>query len=65
MIENVRRCCRRCEEEDLSKLSDMDQIFGRMFIVCRECGNKRCPKATWHENICTHSNDTGQPGSDY
>lgn len=33
--------------------------------LCSECGNKRCPKATWHENECTHSNAPGQPGSSY
>jgi hypothetical protein len=34
-------------------------------IVCRDCGNKRCPKATYHGHECTHSNDTGQPLSVY
>jgi hypothetical protein len=33
--------------------------------VCRECGNKRCPKAKSHENECTNSNDPGQIGSNY
>jgi hypothetical protein len=33
--------------------------------VCPECGNKRCPKATWHEEACTHSNEPGQLGSSY
>jgi hypothetical protein len=31
-------------------------------IVCAECGNKRCPKATYHDNKCTNSNATNQPG---
>ena len=35
------------------------------FVVCPECGNKRCPKATDHNNPCTNSNDPGQPGSIY
>lgn len=35
------------------------------FIVCPTCGNKRCPKATFHENECTNSNDPEQPGSRY
>lgn len=33
------------------------------FIVCPECGNKRCPKATFHEYECTGSNEPGQKGS--
>lgn len=33
------------------------------FIVCPDCGNKRCPKATNHVNACTGSNEPGQPGS--
>lgn len=39
--------------------------FERGFIVCPVCGNKRCPKATWHEQACTNSNQTGQVGSIY
>jgi hypothetical protein len=34
-------------------------------IVCPTCGNKRCPKATHHDNACTGSNESGQPGSAY
>jgi DNA-directed RNA polymerase subunit RPC12/RpoP len=33
------------------------------FIVCPNCGNKRCPKAQHHDNECSGSNDPGQPGS--
>lgn len=33
--------------------------------VCPQCGNKRCPKATWHGETCTGSNDPMQPGSKY
>jgi len=32
-------------------------------IVCPDCGNKRCPKATLHALACTNSNAPGQPGS--
>lgn len=39
-------------------------LFQRM-IVCPTCGNKRCPKATYHGHACTGSNDLGQPGSRY
>ena len=34
-------------------------------VVCAKCGNKRCPHATDHNNVCTNSNETGQPGSIY
>jgi len=30
------------------------------FVVCPECGHKRCPKATSHDNKCTKSNEPGQ-----
>lgn len=39
--------------------------FPRPFIVCPECGNKRCPHATDRKYECTNSNETGQPGSAY
>lgn len=35
------------------------------FVVCPDCGNKRCPKANHHDHACTRSNATGQPGSAY
>jgi len=35
------------------------------FIVCPDCGNKRCPKANDHNNACTNSNLPGQAGSAY
>ena len=35
------------------------------FIVCPDCGNKRCPKSTDHTLACTNSNEPGQPGSRY
>lgn len=31
-------------------------------IVCSECGNKRCPKASDQRLDCTGSNEPGQPG---
>lgn len=34
-------------------------------ILCPICGNKRCPKANWHENACTDSNAPGQKGSSW
>lgn len=35
------------------------------FIVCPDCGNKRCPHANDHRNACTGSNEPGQEGSAY
>lgn len=35
------------------------------FVVCPECGNKRCPKANDHRNVCSGSNEPGQDGSAY
>lgn len=40
-------------------------ITASFMVLCRECGNKRCPKATHHDNACTGSNATGQTGSRY
>jgi hypothetical protein len=34
-------------------------------ILCPDCGNKRCPRATDHREACTGSNDAGQLGSRY
>lgn len=35
------------------------------FVVCSECGNKRCPHANDHRNACTGSNEPGQEGRAY
>lgn len=35
------------------------------FVVCPDCGNKRCPKAHNHSLACTNSNEPGQPGSSW
>ncbi|EPJ5512418.1 hypothetical protein LB143_000793 [Citrobacter freundii] len=35
------------------------------FVVCPECGNKRCPHANDHRNACTGSNEPGQEGGEY
>ncbi|WP_370967745.1 hypothetical protein [Enterobacter wuhouensis] len=35
------------------------------FVVCPECGNKRCPHANGHRHECTGSNEPGQEGSAY
>lgn len=50
----------------MRKVADLDYLAlpGGM-IVCSVCGNKRCPHATDHEEECTASNESGQPGSSY
>jgi hypothetical protein len=60
--------CQRCDAKRLAtlvkKTGDWTDGFGGM-IVCPTCGNKRCPKATFHGNDCTGSNAPNQPGSSY
>lgn len=50
-------CCHQC-------FKSTGRFLDRM-ILCSECGNKRCPKASDHNLACTHSNESGQPGSVY
>ncbi|HCT2370538.1 hypothetical protein [Enterobacter cloacae complex sp. 277I4] len=40
-------------------------ISDMRFVVCPECGNKRCPHANDHRNACTGSNEPGQEGGAY
>lgn len=51
----VSYCCHTCFEQTGGVLLD------RM-IVCRVCGNKRCPKASNHLFECTNSNEPDQVG---
>lgn len=48
-------CCLSCHKSSGQPRSRM--------IVCSACGNKRCPKATDHNNACTDSNEPRQAGS--
>lgn len=58
------RGCWKCVELELSLKPYPDNIQWP-FIVCHSCGNKRCPRATDHNEDCTRSNEPGQPGSRY
>lgn len=63
-------CCRKHWEEKNSEkaVGHGDVLWnpiGMPFIVCKVCGNKRCPKATDCSFDCTNSNDSGQLGSIY
>ena len=51
--------CHTCRPIDAT---DPGSVYMRL---CLECGNKRCPKATDHNNECSGSNDAGQVGSIY
>lgn len=54
---NAPNCwCRTCRP---ITLTDMH------FVVCPDCGNKRCPHANDHRNACTGSNEPGQEGCAY
>lgn len=67
--------CRKCLQERGEMLSySMDSTLVNVpgpnagfygMILCEFCGNKRCPHATDHNNACTNSNESGQPGSIY
>lgn len=48
--------CRTCRPV---RITDM------RFVICPECGNKRCPKANDHRKSCSGSNEPGQDGSAY
>lgn len=42
-----------------------DAIPMLSMALCPVCGNKRCPKASNHQNECSGSNEPGQKGSFY
>lgn len=61
-LRDDQRCCLTCA--GAAEWLRVNQSFQRM-IVCKTCGNKRCPKATDHRLECTGSNRPGQKGSIY
>lgn len=56
-------CCAFCEDEAFR--GDPYAFLKRVIIVCPNCGNKRCPKASAHWQPCSGSNEPGQVGSYY
>lgn len=58
-------CCHRCERPRIEREILAGIIPWRQMIVCPNCGNKRCPKASDHDLPCSGSNEPGQPGSVY
>lgn len=63
-LEHLDCGCWTCVSEEVSSREGAAR-FSMPFIVCDLCGNKRCPRATHHDNACTQSNDPEQPGSRY
>ena len=55
--------CWKCLEGKPSRYGLTFPATNDKMIVCVECGNKRCPKATDHTLACTGSNQPGQTGS--
>lgn len=54
---SAERCwCRTCQPVTMNDMR---------FVVCPDCGNKRCPHANDHRHACTGSNEPGQEGSAY
>ena len=58
-------CCWSCDGLTRKRLlaNGLSPFSGpSVFIVCPQCGNKRCPKAQYHDFKCTGSNDVDQVG---
>lgn len=54
--------CWQCNQD--RRVNGIPYSMTRM-ILCPDCGNKRCPRATDHREACSGSNDAGQAGSRY
>jgi hypothetical protein len=65
-MESTKDCdaCYECLKDKKERYTGLPVTSMRM-ILCPDCGNKRCPKATHHALSCTDSNEPGQPGSRY
>ncbi len=68
----LRQAIKQAEKQDCwcHKCNEGRTVNGFPFsmtrmILCPDCGNKRCPKASDHTFPCTNSNEPGQPGSVY
>lgn len=62
--------CMACATAELAKHGDFFAAMRKGFFIGHpsiysKCGNKRCPCAAHHDNVCTGSNEPGQPGSLY
>lgn len=43
--------CRSCVRDDEFEIV----VIGTVAVTCPNCGDKRCPKADYHENKCEGS----------
>jgi hypothetical protein len=57
--------CGNCHACLVNVMENGLPITSQRMILCPECGNKRCPKASNHRYQCTGSNEIGQIGSIY
>lgn len=68
IVKPVLTCwCFTCDDEYAKAMRAFDSNHWHLpgFILCPDCGNKRCPKAIHHDHACTRSNEPGQEGSRY
>lgn len=57
--------CRRCGDQYRHRKAETNEVARFISLgiyTCPTCGNKRCPKATWHGHKCTGSNEPNQNG---
>jgi hypothetical protein len=57
--------CGNCHACLVGVMENNIPVTSQRMIVCSDCGNKRCPKASNHRHKCTGSNEVGQYGSIY
>ncbi len=57
--------CGNCHACLVGVMENNMPVTSQRMIVCSDCGNKRCPKASNHRHKCTGSNEVGQHGSIY
>lgn len=55
--------CGRCAGVVIDGLNGVGIWAPHVMYLCPDCGNKRCPRATWHRYECTGSNEPGQTGT--
>lgn len=61
LAEKQCKCSRCIKEQDPPHIADLKLSMGMSeMIVCSVCGNKRCPKADDHRNVCSGSNELNQ-----
>ena len=57
--------CGNCHACLVGVIENHMPVTSQRMIVCSDCGNKRCPKASNHRHQCTGSNEPNQRGSIY